>query len=736
MIHGPLGSQSTQGDKSEGYCHIKFNKKKDIVGSPEAELRSTIRRSEIDGLRLSVGQSDPSGMSKLVKGDSFAENYYDYGLLDRSNYVRAMNSTGYNYEAGSSAVFRSILTILLRVGFLLVQIGSVPVSNVNLILLHHIVDFCAVTLVYILVGFVIAFNGDVSGAVGEGVWIGDVRANMNDAILGWEAAVTASAICTCGIVGRMHAVGYLLTAILISGMVQPFLIHWAWTPRGWMADNSLTGKSVSFKDYGGGGTVHVVGGLSGFLGCATLGRRILRLRDIDDASLPTDSPGSAFAGYLLIFLGLQGFGLPISDHGNSKAPPPGTSYILINNLLAASTSSLFVVALHFALSREAFNYWTVTRCIQGGISGIVAIAAGVDLYSPLVVVGISCASGLVFYLVSRRVYRSALEDYCNIVATHLACALFGSFLAPLCGRPRGSDAVNHTMVLDVAWQVICILALISTVAVTMWPLFVALEVCGFLRNRSEFINHLRAITALERGPPRSYMQRLFFPGIESVYLQPGSAIKSEPGPQAMSPRMWRYQQEIARLEQTRTKQTANADLVGGTEASVAVPATSPTDKKVKKVRQIYTLPGNSVSGHVEVGGTGESLENESRPIKQGLLEVDDIMSKVLVEGGKNVPKDADNLQIVFPGNSASGQKYRLSKQLGTSLHRTQKFTSLHSAEPHCSEEKQTSDDPTVWPPSDFTVKVLMEPRREINCSSDSDDEVAVTEPFENLNQTV
>ncbi|XP_015522692.1 putative ammonium transporter 1 [Neodiprion lecontei] len=675
-------------------------------------------------------------MSKLVKGDFYAESYYDYGLLDRSNYFRGINSTGYIDEAGSSAVFRSILTILLRVGFLLVQIGSVPVGNVNLILIHNIVDFCAVTLVYILVGFVVAFNGDVSGAVGEGVWIGDGRANINDAVLGWEAAVTASAICTCGIVGRMHAVGYLLTAILISGMVQPFLIHWAWTPRGWMADNSLTGKSVSFKDYGGGGTVHVVGGLSGFLGCATLGRRILRLRDIDDASLPADSPGSAFAGYLLIFLGLQGFGLPISDHGNSKAPPPGTPYILINNLLAASSSSLFVVALHFALTREAFNYWTVMRCVQGGISGMVAIAAGVDLYSPFVVVGISCASGLVFYLVSRRVYRSALEDYCNIVATHLACALFGSLLAPFCGRPRGSDAINHTMVLDVAWQVICVLALISAVALTMWPLFVALEVCGFLRNRSEFINHLRAITALERGPPRSYMQRLFFPGVESVYLQPGSAIRSEPGPQTMSPRMWRFQQEITRLEQTRTKQTADTELMEGAEELVAVPAT----RKVKKVRQIYTLPRSSASGHVDVGGTGESLENGIRPVKQSLLEVDDTMSRVLVEGGKDGLRDADKLQILqkifFPGNSASGQKYSLIKQLGTPLHRTQKFTSLHSVEPHFSEEKPTPDDPAVWPPSDFTVKVLMEPRREINCSSDSDDELAVPEPFKNLNQTV
>lgn len=489
----------------------------------------------------------------MDKQGFYGNNYYDYNALLERTYFRTNNSTGISVEVSSTAIFRIILTILLRVGFLLVQIGSVPVGNVNLILLQNIVDFCAVTMVSILAGFVVAFNGDIHGFLGEGVWIGDIKANINEALVLWGAAVTASAICTCGIVGRMHTVGYLVTAILMSAIVQPFLIHWAWTPRGWMAENSLTERPVSFSDYAGGGVVHVVGGLSGFLGCLTLGRRILRLRDIDDASLPADSPGGTFAGYFLIFLGLQSLSLPIPFRPQFQS----ITKVLVNNLLAASSSCLFVVALHFALSREAFNYWTVMRCVQGAISGIVTVAAGVNLYSPLVVIGISCLSGLIFYLVSRRVYRSALEDYCNIVATHLACALFGSFLAPLCSNARG---VDHAMVLDVAWQVICIITLISTVILVMGPFFVILECCGFLRNRSEFVNHLRATTAMERGPPRSCMQRLFFPDVESLYLQPGSVVKSTQGPQIMSPRLWQYQQEISRLEQPRSKQLGGNNL--------------------------------------------------------------------------------------------------------------------------------------------------------------------------------
>lgn len=659
-------------------------------------------------------------MSTLDKKDElYVDNYYDYHgqLHDRSNF-RNENSTGKIDEQISGMVFQITLTILLRVGFLLVQIGSVPVGNVNLILLQNIVDFCTVTAVSILIGFVVAFGGDMAGIIGEGIWIGDSKANVNEALVGWGAAVTASAICSCGIVGRMHAVGYLLTAILISGIIQPLLIHWAWTPQGWMADNSLTGRPVSFKDYASGGTIHVIGGLAGFLGCATLGRRILRLRDIDDASLPADSPGSVFAGYLLIFLGLQGLSLPLLEYGSSKVPARNLSHILVNNLLAASCSSLFIVALHFALNREAFNYWTVMRCVQGTISGVVAVAAGLDVYSPLIVVGISCASGLVFYLVSRRVYRSALEDYCNIVATHLVSALFGSFLAPLCGKPRGNEAVNHAMVLDVAWQVICILALLVLVILTMGPLFVLLDSCGFLRNRSEFVNHLRATVALERGPPRSYMQRLFFPGVESLYLQPGSVPKSGNGPQIMSPRLWRYQQEITRLEETRPKQQGG-NIISDTPEKVAHPS-SPIDlviPKIKKSRQIYTLPKIILPGHSDVGGTGESVEDG-----RDITEKDFLAKSNVILTESTIHEEALGL-IGDHGECISGKKFC------TRLHRTSKVLSLHSGQADkrldCLREEHPREDEEIRT-SDFTVKVLMEPREKLyNASSESEEEKVV-----------
>lgn len=248
-------------------------------------------------------------MSVFDGEDLYIENYYEYpGFQDRHGPSR-------NFTSGQPAdvylvhswtgISRFVLTILLRIGFLLVQIGSVPVTNVNLIMLQNVVDFSCVTLAYVLAGFVIAYTGDLNGLMGEGHWIGHASTDKEEAIIGWQAIVITSAIFTSCLVGRTHTVGYLFVGTIMAAVLQPFAIHWAWTPKGWMTHNTLNDKPVAFRDYGGSAIVHIVGGSTGLIGCLVLGRRILRLRDIDDASVPADSAGNVFAGYALILIGLQ-----------------------------------------------------------------------------------------------------------------------------------------------------------------------------------------------------------------------------------------------------------------------------------------------------------------------------------------------------------------------------------------------------------------------------------------------
>lgn len=220
----------------------------------------------------------------------------------------------------------------------------------------------------------------------------------------------------------------------------------------------------------------------------------------------------------------------------------------VNNLLAASSCTLTVVALHFVLGREAFDHWTLMRCVQGTIAGVVTVSAAANDYSPQIAIALGCLGGVLFYLVSTWIFRSALEDYCNVVGAHLVCAILGSILAPFCIMRTDENTV--TILLTFSWQLICLAALLALVGAAMLLIFGILECCGILRNKAECLNHARANAAVDKGPSRRFLRRLFSLDSGCFYLQPGST--SNTGHHSIDSRFWKYQEEVDKLEEGRS----------------------------------------------------------------------------------------------------------------------------------------------------------------------------------------
>lgn len=237
-------------------------------------------------------------MSSVIRDYFYAGNYYDHAVQSQifGNYT-VVSTTHLHWNS----LIRLVVTILLRIGFVVVQVGNVPIDNVNLILLQNAIDLCCITVIYFLMGFLVAYNS--AGLIGAGYWIGDPTIDKNEAIVGWQAVAIASAICTTAVAGRMHIAGCLLVSVLLSGLIQPLLIRWAW--MGWMAENELGGKTVVFKDRAGTAVIHIVGGLSGLIGCIVLDKRIMFRGNEYLNNANPNSARNAFGGLLLIFAGLQ-----------------------------------------------------------------------------------------------------------------------------------------------------------------------------------------------------------------------------------------------------------------------------------------------------------------------------------------------------------------------------------------------------------------------------------------------
>lgn len=211
----------------------------------------------------------------------------------------------YMWISPSETVVRFGLAMILRIGFLLVQVGNIPITDVNLILLHNIVDLCWVSLIYFLAGSTIAFTGDIYGVIGGGYWIGDSKSDKIAIMRGWQAIAIASAITTSCLAGRLHAIGSMIMGLVVFGILQPLYLHWQWTDKGWMKENQFQGVTVNFHDHAGAALIHIVGGTAGLIGLLVLGRRLIRLRDLDKSSIAPPSRIHSTSGHICIVIGLQ-----------------------------------------------------------------------------------------------------------------------------------------------------------------------------------------------------------------------------------------------------------------------------------------------------------------------------------------------------------------------------------------------------------------------------------------------
>lgn len=75
-----------------------------------------------------------------------------------------------------------------------------------------------------------------------------------------------SVIATGSIGERFEIDKYIFFSFLTSGFIFPLGLAWCWND-GWL-------QNLGFKDYGGVSIVHVMGGLSGFVGTYIIGPRI------------------------------------------------------------------------------------------------------------------------------------------------------------------------------------------------------------------------------------------------------------------------------------------------------------------------------------------------------------------------------------------------------------------------------------------------------------------------------
>ena len=334
-------------------------------------------------------------------------------------------------------IFAAALVMLMQVGFMLLEAGSVRTKNAISVAQKNLLDFAFAALAFGVVGFAIAF-GASSSVLPLGT---DVELFLLQSIDSSTATFfvfqvmfcgTAATIVSGAVAERMRLRAYIVLSVILAALIYPLFTHWAW-------GNALTPSSgaflanMGFVDFAGSTVVHATGGWFALAACLLLGARQNRFVDGPPMRIGGHSAVLSSAGALFLFVGWIGF-----NGGSTLAASNAVPGIILNTLMAGSAGG--VVGYGMMWFRGAM---LPERAINGMLGGLVAVTAGCHLVSPLAALFLGMLGGLTANAANSFLERRLrIDDAVGAVGVHAFAGVVGTLgvaiLAPVDLLPTGS----------------------------------------------------------------------------------------------------------------------------------------------------------------------------------------------------------------------------------------------------------------------------------------------------------
>ncbi|MEE4450380.1 ammonium transporter [Novosphingobium resinovorum] len=360
----------------------------------------------------------------------------------------------------------AVLGLLVLPGMALFFAGRVRRRNAGSVLLQGGAIFAAVSVLWVIVGYTLAF-GEASGSwLGKGnAWMLIALGNVRDGTGVPESAyalfqMVFAALATALMIGawaERARFGWVVAfAALWSLVVYAPVAHWVWG-GGWLA------QGVGTLDWAGGIVVHLTAGVSALVIAVMLGRR----KGVAQGLAVPHSPVLAIGGALLAWLGWLGLS--------------GGAALAANDDAAAA-----VIATHVAAAAAALAWLLVERLTTGkpsavgfatgAMAGIATAAPAAGFVSPggAVLLGLLGGTGCHFalHLVRRKL---AIDDALGVFAVHGFGGALGALLLALLlserlggvGYGEGMNPVAQLAAQGIGVLVVTVWSVVATVILAL-----------------------------------------------------------------------------------------------------------------------------------------------------------------------------------------------------------------------------------------------------------------------------
>lgn len=361
-----------------------------------------------------------------------------YSSVAWAQTVTATLSPSINAADTAWVLVCSALVLAMTVpGLALFYGGLVRSKNVLGTVMQSFAILCLVSLLWMVIGYSLAFGPDVKGLVGNLEWIGLMGVGLtphttyaptipHQAFMIFQmmfAAITPALI-TGAFAERMKFSALLLFAGLWSVLVYAPVAHWMWG-GGWLAQ-------LGALDFAGGVVVHTSSGVSALVCVMVLGAR---------HGYGTDYMAPHNLPMVLLATGLLWFGWFGFNAGSALGANETAVIAFTATHLGAATGAMTWMAMEWAHRGTP----TVLGIASGAVAGLAMVTPGAGYIGPFSAVLIGLVAGSLSYWTIIKKGKFGYDDSLDVVGIHGVAGVFGMLMTGLLAsrtvNPAGADGL-------------------------------------------------------------------------------------------------------------------------------------------------------------------------------------------------------------------------------------------------------------------------------------------------------
>lgn len=304
-------------------------------------------------------------------------------------------------------------------GLSLFYAGLVRTKNVLSVLMQCFSIAVAISILWLLVGYSIAFGpsesawwGGLSKALFAGVDINALSGDIPETVFAafqMTFAIITPALIVGAFVERIKFSAMLLFSVLWTLVVYFPVANWVWG-GGWLGQMGLI-------DFAGGTVVHVTAGVGALVFALMLGRR----KDFGTSSTLPHNLTMSFTGAAMLWVGWFGF-----NAGSALAANGAAGMALLVTHISAAVGAASWMAIEWIKHGKPSGLGAIT----GMVAGLATITPASGSVGPAGALLVGLTGGVVCYFATTYMKQTLrIDDSLDVFPVHGVGGIVGTFLA-------------------------------------------------------------------------------------------------------------------------------------------------------------------------------------------------------------------------------------------------------------------------------------------------------------------